>query len=428
MRHIRGRRLLVTVTLTVLATLGASVLYFNARPIPKRVTSHVENAYNVDDPGFRRTMTALIGTPIVAGNSIEWLRDGEAIFAAKLAAIAAAEHSVTLEVFEFYGERVAPLFADALAERARHGVPVHVILDYVGASDADPELFEQMKAAGVELEMWREPSWYQSARFNHRTHRKLLVVDGTVGFTGGANLADPWLAEDPRQSYRDNHYRFEGPIVAHLQAAFMDNWLFATGRVLLGDRYFPPLEAAGNIEAQVVISSPREGYKRIRTLLLLAFASAQQNIRIATAYFYADPMLEDALIAARERGVAVDILAPGPKIEKPWVRHASRNRWGRLLHHGVRIHEYKRSHFHAKMFVIDDQWVSIGSANFDNRSFRLNDETNVNIFDAGFARRMVAVFEDDLAEATLYDLKRWQARPWTERAHGVLGNLVGPHL
>ncbi|MCC5805334.1 MAG: phosphatidylserine/phosphatidylglycerophosphate/cardiolipin synthase family protein [Opitutales bacterium] len=427
MRRKKYRLPLITVVLTVIATLGASIFYFNARPVSKRVTVHIESVPPVSDPGFRRTLEALMGGPVVSGNRIDWLKDGKAIYEAKLDAIASATESVTFEVYEYWGD-IAGRFAEAFAERAEAGVPVHVILDYVGSIGADSAFFEKMEDAGVELVRWREPSWYRSSRFNHRTHRKLLIVDGRVGFTGGANVADAWLGEEAGQYYRENHYRFEGPIVNQLQAAFMDNWLFATGKLLLGDRYFPALEDAGDLDLQVVISSPREGHKRIRTLLFLAFAAAQENIRIQTAFFYPDYMLEDALLKAAERGVSVDILAPGPDIAEPWVRFASRNRWGNLLRGHIRIHEYTKSPLHAKTFIIDDQWVSIGSANFHNRSFRLNDEANVNIFDPDFARKMIDMFDDDLDDATAYDLARWKERPWTEWLRGVIGNLIGPHL
>ena len=342
--------------------------------------------------------------------------------------IAAAEKTITLEVYEFWGEKVGAAFAEALAGRASEGVAVHAIFDYIGSLKADPAFFEKMEEAGVDLIRWRRPSWCQSSRFNHRTHRKLMVADGRIGFTGGANIADAWVGNDPEETYQDYHFRFEGPITGHLQAAFMDNWLFSTGGLLLGDRYFPVLEEEGEIEAQLVLSSPREGHKRIRSLALLALAGAEERVRIGTAFFYPDPMMVEALGAASRRGVQVEILAPGEKIKEEWVRHASRNRWGNLLRAGVRIHEYQDSLYHAKMIIVDDKWVSIGSANFDNRSFRINDEANVNIFDAEFVREMHAVFEDDLSRAKPYELEAWEARPWINRVRGFFGNLIGPHL
>ncbi len=427
MARIRPGILFATLILTVCATVAASVFFFNARPVSKRVTVSIETPYTVTDPAFQRTLEALLRSAIVPGNAITLLRDGEAIFDSMLEAIDAAEASVTLEIYEFWGEEITGRFAESLSQKAREGIPVHVILDFIGSIEADSEVLEKMTEAGVELVRWREPSWYESSRFNHRTHRKLLVVDGRIGFTGGANIADPWIG-DPEERYRDNHFRFEGPVVGHLQSSFMDNWLLSSGRLLLGDKYFPELGEAGSIRAQVVTSSPREGYKHIRTLFLLALASAETNIRIATAFFYPDPMMEQALIDASERGVTVEILAPGEDIKEEWVRYASRNRWGDMLKAGIRLYEYDRSPFHAKLIIIDDQWTSIGSANFDNRSFRINDETNVNVFDPDFARKMIDVFEADLENCVEYDLERWEGRPWHERLRGVAGNLIGPHL
>ena len=216
--------------------------------------------------------------------------------------------------------------------------------------------------------------------------------------------------------------------MAQLQAAFLDNWIVATGKILLGPDYFPDLEPAGNLSMQSILSSPAEGQKRIRKLLLLAFSSAQDHIRIATAFMYPDPIIKSALVEARERGVEVDILAPAGNIPEQFVRFASRNRWGKLLEADVRIHEYDKSPYHAKLLIIDDQWVSFGSANLDNRSFRINDELNVNVYDKDFTQQMIVLFEEDISNSKTYDVERWKKRPWSERVRGVMGNIIGWHL
>ena len=415
---------------TVALTVAASLLFFNVRPESMLAMESPKEMPAIGDPAFITLLEAYLGKSMIGGNSVKLFRDGDEIFPAKLAAIEDARHSITLEVFEFWGERVAGRIADALARKAEEGVKVHVLLDFFGSIKDDPAKFDRMREAGVELIRWRRPSWYQSGRINNRTHRKLLIVDGVVGFTGGANMGDDWWVEADSEddSYRDNHYQFHGPIVAQLQAAFLDNWLRANNRMLTGHAYFPPLEPVGEKYMQTIVSSPSDGKKRVRSFILLAFSAARERILIQTAYFYPDSVIMDALIQARERGVEVVLLVPGGPDKENIVRFASRNRWGAILEAGVRIHEYQPRVLHAKLFVIDDALVSVGSINFDNRSFRLNDEANVNILCKTFAADMTKVFMDDLAHSTLYDLPRWQARSFKERALGLLGNMVGLQL
>lgn len=254
-------------------------------------------------------------------------------------------------------------------------------------------------------------------RLNNRTHRKLLVVDGRVGFTGGVGIADNWLghAEDP-DHWRDSHYRLEGPAVAHMQAAFMDNWMETCGEVLHGDEYFPALEPAGRHPAQVFKSSADDGSESVRLMYLLSIASAERSVRIANSYFVPDSMAVRSLVEARRRGVEVEIIVPGRHIDQKMVRRASRALWGPLLEAGVAIYEYQPTMFHVKVVVVDELWTSVGSTNFDNRSFRLNDEANLNVYDAAFAEAQARTFEDDRARARRITLEDWRRRPWRERA------------
>ena len=420
--------LIVTVALLSVAFVIGNVVFFNATPKPKRLHQPVQVDYGVSDPQFERTMSALMQNPVTSGNSIALLENGEAIYASMLAAIAEAEHSVTFETYEFWGEEAAGAFATALSEAAERGVAVHALLDYIGSTEANPDTLERMEDAGVEVIRWREPSWYQLARFNHRTHRKLLITDGETGFTGGANVGDDWLPGRDGEAYRDNHFRLKGPVVANLQAAFMENWLDASGALLLGEAYFPKLGDAGEVSLQVVNSAPREGYHRMRKMFLYAIAAAEERITIGTAYFYPDPDFLDAVADAANRGVKVRILVPGDSIDKGFVRHASVNRWESMLQAGVQLYEYQPSMYHSKLMSIDDQWVSIGSANLDNRSFRINDEANVNIYDETFARDIRHLVEEDLDDAERYDLERWRQRPWHKRLAGWLTMTVGGHL
>ena len=235
---------------------------------------------------------------------------------------------------------------------------------------------------------YRPLRWYNLDRLNNRTHRKLLIVDGRVGFTGGIGVADHWLgnAED-KEHWRDSHFQVEGPVVAQLQGAFMDNWIESRGEVMDGADYFPQLEPVGGHYAQVFRSSPGEGSASMRLMYLLAIASAAKSIRIANAYFVPDSLVRDMLVQARDRGVDVEIIVPGPVLDAQIVRRASRAKWGPLLRAGVRIYEYQPTMYHTKVMVVDEVWSSVGSTNFDDRSFRLNDEANLNVLDPEFGQR-----------------------------------------
>ena len=411
-----------------LITAVSFLTFLNAVPQPMRVAERLTSVPAIDSREFRHLQSVLLDSAAVPGNRIEIFENGEEIYPAMLEAIDNATRSITFETYEFFGEEIGGAFAEALASAAERGVAVHGVFDYLGSITARTHKFDRMKEAGVEAVRWRKPSWYQLSRFNHRTHRKLLVVDGKIGFTGGANVADPWKGGPETGGYRDTHYRFEGPVVAHLQNAFLQNWLNARQQLLFATEYLPLLEDAGDLEVKIVSSSPREGTHRIRLMMLLAIAGARDSIRLATAYFYPDGMIMDALLEARERGVSVDILLASPEHYSTAVREASKNRWGKLLEADVRIHEYQPSKLHAKLFIVDDYWVSIGSANVDNRSFRLNDETNAIIMDQELAATLRSQFERDLEQAETYDLERWQKRPWTRRLLGWLIMTVGWHI
>ncbi|MCH8541953.1 MAG: phospholipase D-like domain-containing protein [Alcanivorax sp.] len=422
-----GVPLVITAGLAVLFLLG-NLLVFNALPKSKRLLEPVVPAYSVADPAFRQTLDALLHSPIRGGHEILPLEDGEAIYAAMREAVGQAQHSVTFETYEFWGAASAGAFADVLAEAAERGVKVKVIADYIGSRTADPEKFTRMEEAGVRVVRWREPSWYQLSRFNHRTHRKLLMIDGETGFIGGANMADNWLASEVDSSYRDHHFRVRGPVVANMQGAFAETWLEATGELLEGDLFFPALSEQGEAVLQLVKSSPREGRHRMRFLFLYAIAAAETSITAATAYFYPDPAVIEALTAAAERGVKVRILVPGGSIDQGYIRHASVNRWQPMLEAGVSLYEYQPSMYHAKLLTIDDAWASVGSTNMDNRSFRINDEANLNIYDEDTAWHIRMLIENDLKSAERYTLSRWEQRPWYKRLVGYGAALLGAHL
>jgi cardiolipin synthase len=395
----------------------------------KEIRRKVEHKYSVADPQFLRTMGALLGPPLEAGNRAETLLNGDRIFPAMLAAIRAAKRTITFETYIYWSGTVGKEFADALSERARAGVRVHILIDWVGSQKMEEALLEQMRQSGVEIHKYHPPHWYTIDRFNNRTHRKLLVVDGVVGFTGGVGIADEWSgdAQDPNH-WRDTHYRIEGPAVAHMQAAFLDNWMKVSGAVLDGEAYFPRIERDGPHIAQMFKSSSQGGAESMHLMYLLAVAAATQSIDLAMAYFVPDEIALEALEAALKRGVRVRIIMPGPITDASLVRRASRALWGSILEAGAELYEYQPTMYHCKVLVVDGLWVSVGSTNFDARSFRLNDEANLNIYDREFAQRQVADFEDDLKRSRRITYEEWASRPWTEKAWERLWALFRSQL
>ncbi|WP_280151647.1 cardiolipin synthase [Piscinibacter sp. XHJ-5] len=412
-----------------LLTLCAVFVVLNFATGEKRIEQRLERLYATDDPQFRRAMGHLLGPAIVEGNKTEVLLNGDRIFAAMLAAIKQARRTITFETYIYWSETIGREFADALIERARSGVKVHVLLDWVGSAKMEERYLEEMKAAGIEVERYHEPHWSNLHRMNNRTHRKILVVDGEIGFTGGVGIADKWRgnAQD-KDHWRDTHFRVEGPVVAQMQAVFMDNWIKATGRVLHGEAYFPALKPRGDEAAQVFSSSPTGGSESMYLMYLLAITAATRSIHLSNSYFVPDELAVKALAAAARRGVKVTIVTPGPDIDTEIVRRASRARWGELLEAGVRIAEYEPTMFHCKVMVIDGLMVSAGSTNFDNRSFRLNDEANLNVVSAAFARQQIEIFEEDLRRSRPMTLEAWRARPWQEKALERAASLFGSQL
>lgn len=400
----------------VLASIVATIVALNFIPGEKKIETRISEIYAVHDPQFLRSMGNLLGPAIVSGNEVQELLNGDEIFPPMLAAIRSAEKTITFETYIYWSGKIGKEFAEALAQRARSGVKVHVLVDWAGSVKMDRNLMQLMEDSGVEIRKYHPLYWYNIARMNNRTHRKLLVVDGKVGFTGGVGIADNWLghAQDA-DHWRDSHFRVEGPVVAQMQAAFMDNWMETSGAVLHGEEYFPPLETKGVHHAQVFKSSSSEGSESVRLMYLLSIASARKTVYIANAYFVPDDLSIQTLVRALKRGVKVKILMPGTRTDSEPVRRASRARWGALLKAGAEMYEYQPTMYHCKVMIVDDLWVSVGSTNFDSRSFRLNDEANLNIYDHAFAQRQIDTFEDDLKRARKITYEQWQNRPWMEK-------------
>ncbi len=377
---------------------------------------HMKHQFGVHDLAFLQTMHALTGAPMTADNRVEILKNGVRIFPSMLAAIRGAKKTINLEFYIYWDGEVGRQFAEALAERSRAGVEVKVILDAVGSAAMSQTLIDFLGRNGIDLEWYHPLRWYTLSRFNHRTHRKLLIVDGRVGFTGGVGIADDWLGDaDTRDHWRETVIRVEGPVVTQMQFAFMDNWVKSRGELLTGLDYFPAIEPKGTQLTQVIKSSPSEGVSTVKLMYVISIVSAEKSIFITNAYFVPDADTLRALEGAVRRGVDVRVIVPGKFADVPIVRAASRWQYDRLLKHGIRMFEYQPTMMHAKTMVVDGIWTTIGSSNFDDRSFRLNDEVNVNVYDRAVAEEMTLMFHEDLHRSVEILARRWLRRPWAQR-------------
>jgi cardiolipin synthase len=408
--------LLLTIGSSILGTFLVTILVRNFRKPEKEPQHRVERCYETLDPLFRREMGVLLGPAIVTGNHIQALQNGDEIFPAMLGAIRSARRTITFETYIYWSGHVGEQFAAALVERARAGVCVHLMLDWVGCDKISPTLVEDMRSAGVEVERYHALHWYTLGRLNNRTHRKVLIIDGETSFTGGVGIADVWAghAQDP-DHWRDMHFKVTGPVSAQMQAAFLDNWIKTTGHVLHGDPYFPLIEPAGDMDMQMFISSPKGGSDSMRLMYLTAITAAARSIDMEAAYFVPDRLMIRELIGARRRGVRIRLLVPITHLDAKIIGVASKSEWGPLLEHGVEIYIYRPTMLHCKMLIFDAYMVSVGSTNFDMRSFELNDEASLNVYDEPFARQMTEVFELDLQSSDPYTLEHWQGRSWRER-------------
>lgn len=407
---------MLTVIITIAITIVIAAIAMNFATPEKRIERRLDHRHAIADPQFRREMGVMLGPGILPGNRVTELNNGDEIFPAMLDAIRGARRTINFETYIYWSGDTGKAFAEALSERARAGVKVNVLLDWVGSIKMEDALIERMKAAGVVVEKYRPLKWYNLGRLNNRTHRKILVIDGRVGFTGGVGVADQWTghAQDP-EHWRDLHFKVEGPVVLQFQAAFNDNWIKTTGEVLNGEDYFPPLAEVGDMPAHMFVASPSGGSESMHLMYLMTIAASTKTIDLHAAYFVPDPLIIKALLAARARGVRVRVMVPGKHIDSETVRLASKAHWGELLLGGVEIHEYQPTMMHNKMLIVDEELVSVGSTNFDVRSFQLNDEASMNVYDRAFATEMTAVFEADMAHAKPYTYAMWEARPFREK-------------
>lgn len=372
----------------------------------------------IAEPSFRATVVGYAGGVVVGGNRIDVLLNGDEIFPAKLELIRSARKTITYAQYVFEEGEPAADTAQALAERCRAGVKVHVLVDAVGSLMMPSQYRDWLTEAGCELADYRPLSPWAMDRVNNRNHRRILVVDGRAGVTGGSGTSGKWSGNGRQEGqWRDTDLRLEGPVVAQLQGAFAENWLEATGVALGGPDYFPsPIEPKGQVESQIVRSSPAGGSVAMYTMFLLAIASARRSIYITNPYFVPDEKMLSTLLQARRRGVRVVLLLPGAT-DHNLVRQASRSELGQLLQAGIKVYEYRAALLHAKTMVIDSIWATVGSTNLDRRSFELNEELNLVVYNPDIARRLEGVFEADLRGSREVTYEAWKNR-------GILSRIL----
>ena len=413
----------------VASALLLTLLVVNLSLGEKKIERQIPRLFGTADPQFEYEMGALLGPPIIDGNRYKTLLNGDQIFPSMLEAIGSARKTVNFESYIYWSGDIGQKFASALIDRSRAGVKVNVLLDWAGSAKIDKKMLEDLKSAGVKLERFHKPSWYNLGRLNNRTHRKLLVVDGKIGFTGGVGIAPQWEgnAQDS-DHWRDSHFRVEGPVVAQMQAVFIDNWTKASGEVLHGPAYFPAPTKAGDQRAHMFSSSPSGGAESMQLMYLMAISAADRTIDLASAYFVPNELTRAAMVAAMKRGVKIRIIVPGPFTDADTVSNASKATWGELLDAGAKIFEYQPTMYHCKVMVVDGRMTSVGSTNFDQRSFSLNDEANLNFYEEEFAREQVRIFEQDLAKSREYTAAQWHSRPWWDRFKERLASTLSSQL
>lgn len=401
-------------------TVAAYFWYVSARIVqePLRIS------FGASDPAFAAAMGPLLGADFTSGNNVQTLLNGDGFFPPMLKAIREAKKTITLETYIWTTGKISNEFIDAITERARAGVKVHIILDGMGTLKFKDEDRKRLTDSGAKVVTYGREHWYQiKPNINHRTHRKLLIVDGKIGFTGGMCVDDKWLGNaDSREVWRDTQVRVEGPAVRQMQAVFSSNWLQTSGELLLGTDYYPEFEREGRTTAMCFKSGPGEGAESARISYLLGIASARKSIDIEHAYFVPDDLAIKMLLEARQRGVKIRAIIP-EKNDSRFGRAASRSRWGELLAAGVEFYQYQPAMLHAKTMTVDDTFVTVGSVNFDNRSFSINDEVALNVLDSDVAREHHQIFENDLKHSKPLTREEFESRPtyqkWLDRFCGL---------
>ena len=390
------------------------------------INYHLSERASIHEGDFLYTLQSTCQAALHHGNKVTVFTNGTAFYPAMLAAIGEATRSINMELYIFQPGRIADQFVTALSAKARQGVTVTIVVDALGSLSLWGRPVRRLRNAGCRIESYQRLRWYSLARLNNRTHRELLIVDGSVAFVGGAGIADWWMYPTFKRMrwhkpWRDTMARIEGPVVAALQGVAAENWLECCGEILTGPAYFPSLRQVGDTTAFVVKSSPSDRATASRVTFQTLMEASDHSIHINTPYFLPDRSLRRALMETARRGVRITVIVPGRSTDQRWVRLASRRMWGRLLEAGIQIYEYRRTMIHTKVLVADELWCVLGTTNIDNRSFEHNDEVNVAMRDPAVAARLLQDYERDLADSVEVTLERWQRRPLWEK-------IVGPFV
>ena len=410
---------------TAAPLLALSILLFLFAPRLARPACELDYPFGSDSADFLYTIQGATGTKIVESNRLAVHQNGDEFYPAMLGAVAKAEYSITMEQYILWAGEIGTRFAEAFAERAKAGVSVKLLVDAVGSATIGRRILTTLEEGGCQLAWYRPIRWFSPQRANRRNHRKSLIVDGRLAFTGGAGIGDHWLgnAED-RHHWRDTMIELEGPAVAALQTGFAQNWLETTGELLTGARYYPPAEVSGDVAAAAILSSPFSGVENATIMISLALLCARRNLYIANPYFVPGPEILEMLRDCRQRVVDVKVMVAGVSNDVWLARQNSVRLYGRLLEAGIEMYEYNRTMMHQKTMVVDDVWAVVATANFDNRSFALNEETSVCFYDQQMVDEMRRVFLADLAVCEKVDLERWRRRGIWARAGEVLSSFL----
>src|SRR5882762_4969107 len=400
-----------------IGTAAMATFSYLIAPVESPPRYGLDHEFDVDSPEFLSTIAGALGVPFTRGNRIDLLNNGDEFYPVMLREITGAQSSITIEAYIYWEGTIGRTFARALAERAKAGVRFKILLDAVGSSSIGADILEILESGGCQIAWYNPIKWYTIGRLNNRTHRKSLIIDGRVGFTGGAGIADQWSghAQD-KQHWRDTQIRIEGPAVTPLQTGFAQNWLERTWELVSGHIYYPQLDAAGPHMALTLMSTPVTGASTARTMYYLSIVCARRRIWLANPYFVPDPPAIDTLIEAKRRGVDVKIMVSGMNNDNWLSRQNGTRLYGRLLEAGIEIYEYQTTLLHQKTMVVDGVWATVGTTNFDSRSFAHNEESNVCFNDERLVARMEATFQDDLTACMRVDLDAWRRRGVWARA------------
>ncbi len=402
-----------------------SLALYHTSPIVHPAFYALEPDIDTASAEFRTTMAGMTGTPLVDGNRVTIYNNGDEFFPAMLDAIESAQCSITMEQHIFWNGRIGRRFAEAFAEKARQGIAVKLLVDAVGSARLGDEILDILEKGGCQLAWFRPIHWYTADRANHRTHRKSLIVDGRIAFTGGAGLADHWLGSgENERGWRDVQICVEGPAALVQQTGFAQNWLVTTGDILSGHGFFPVPRPVGKVRVQTIQSSPSAGAGAAGTMYLIAVQCARRYLHIANPYFVPDSRVVCMLSDASRRGVSVKLMVAGKRNDTWWARQNSLRLYGKLLEAGVEIYEFQPVMLHQKTMVVDGAWATVGTANFDNRSFALSEETNVCFHEPALVEQLRGMFADDLRACQKIELSDWRRRGQWQRTKERLASLI----